>query len=499
MLGDRPLLFISLSLPLAAGCPGGENLPSTTPDDSEPDTAADTDTDTDADSDTDTDWDPDDFYTVWDIGPGQELESPCDMAWEDVESGTLVRIHWREDPYRCKWVITTEAYEARPLVVMGIPDEDRLPVISGDGATTPTGMDYYNEVRSVIKIGNSEESNPDEQPVWVWLQDLDIRSASPSYSFTDADGLDQSYLPDAGAVHIEAGRQVHLRGLHLHDSANGLVVDEDASDTTVSHSWFYDNGIEDEWLMHHANTQTQGITFEYNRFDPLRDGAAGGALEDRSSGLVFRYNWVQGGNHQLELVDTVSETIRDAADYGTPFIYGNVFVEPADAGATELLIYGGDGSDESWFRKGTLYFFHNTVLSQRPDATTLLRLSSAGESVDFRNNVVHTSGGGRLWVLAGEGPVLMADNWLTEDWIEEATTEPSGLVDDQGTTSGKEPGFVDASNLDLHLAEGSPCQGIAGQNAAAASEHPVDSQYVDPRDSEERSTREDLGAFETGE
>jgi len=45
----------------------------------------------------------------------------------------------------------------------------------------------------------------------------------------------------------------------------------------------------------------------------------------------------------------------------------------ADAGNSQILHYGGDGDDTAIYRQGTLYFYHNTVVSTHSDNTTLMR------------------------------------------------------------------------------------------------------------------------------
>ncbi|WP_419641612.1 hypothetical protein, partial [Thiolapillus sp.] len=63
-------------------------------------------------------------------------------------------------------------------------------------------------------------------------------------------------------------------------------------------------------------------------------------------------------------------------------MYGNVLIEPDGAGNSQMVHYGGDSGDsgdsgnESIYRKGTLYFYHNTVVSTRDGNTTLVRLST---------------------------------------------------------------------------------------------------------------------------
>jgi len=70
--------------------------------------------------------------------------------------------------------------------------------------------------------------------------------------------------------------------------------------------------------------------------------------------------------------------------YHTTFVYGNVLVEHDDDGNSQILHYGGDSGDESIYRKGTLYFYNNTIVSERAGNTTLMHLSTNEEHADCR-------------------------------------------------------------------------------------------------------------------
>ena len=70
---------------------------------------------------------------------------------------------------------------------------------------------------------------------------------------------------------------------------------------------------------------------------------------------------------------------------------------------TELLAKwrGGDNGDAATYRKGTLYFYNNTVVSTRSGNTTLFRLSTNDETCDARNNIFYnTAAGANLALLA---------------------------------------------------------------------------------------------------
>src|SRR5688572_12587881 len=93
---------------------------------------------------------------TFEVGPGRAYTSIGAVPWESLQAGDTVRIHWRATPYREKWVIARQGTAALPIVVQGVAGSNgALPVISGDGATTRSALNYWNENRGVIKIGGS--------------------------------------------------------------------------------------------------------------------------------------------------------------------------------------------------------------------------------------------------------------------------------------------------------------------------------------------------------
>src|SRR5207244_3168930 len=100
----------------------------------------------------------------------------------------------------------------------------------------------------------------------------------------------------------------------------------------------------------------------YNHFGPLRAGSLGNNLKDRSAGTVIRYNWIEGGAHLLDLVEP-EESYKIASQdprFQRTYVYGNVLINgPTDG--NNLVHYGGDNGTVNEYRKGALYFYHNTV------------------------------------------------------------------------------------------------------------------------------------------
>lgn len=439
-------------------------------------------------------WDPDDFETVYDVGPSWAYADPSEVPWESLGPSTLVRIHWRAEPYRHKWVINTVATESNPLVIAGIPNGDQLPVISGENATTREALSYWNERRSIIKVGGSNLPSDDLMPAHIIIDALEVRAAHPDHTFADDAGNSDSYASNAAAIHLEKGTHITVRNCILHDSGNGLFSGAGTSNVTISHNYIYNNGIENSIYHHNSYTESLGIVFEYNRYGPLRSGAGGNNLKDRSAGTVIRYNWIESGNRQLDLVDT--DYFEAEASYRSTFVYGNVLIEPDSAGNSQIIHYGGDSGETGKYRKGTLYFYNNTVVSTRTGNTTLLRLSSDAESADVRNNIIEaTAGGDYLAISAGQGDTALYDNWLSDRW---ATSHESliGTITSEGNITSAESCLNDVAAQDFTLSENAACIDAATELAPNTPE--LNMQYLLHQKSRFRKEDgyRDMGAFE---
>jgi len=395
---------------------------------------------------------------TYDVGPAEPLQAIGDVPLETLAPGDLVRIHWRATPYREKWVIGRSGTRAAPIVVQGVPGPNgERPVVSGDGATTRQALDFWNEERGLIKIGGSSIP-PQTVPEWIVVQGLELRSAHASYGFTDDRGNPQTYAGNAAGLYVEYGRNITVRDCELHDNGNGIFMGSPAADPTrdilIERNSLHSNGNVGSAFEHNSYTTTLGIVFQDNHYGPLRPGADGNNLKDRSGGLVVRYNWIEAGNRQLDLVDSqLGSVIEQDPAYRLTHVYGNVLIETEGAGNRQMVHYGGDGSDTAAYRKGTLHFYANTVISERAGFSTLFRLSTGGETADARNNVVFlpNATGDQLELVSDAGTLDWTHNYLEPGWSF-SFFGTTGLFNDAGTTvEGTDPGFVDGAGRDFHL------------------------------------------------
>ncbi len=440
---------------------------------------------------------------TYEVGPAKPYATIGSVPWATLAPGDTVLIHAKSTPYREKWVICRQGTAAQPITVRGIADgSGNLPVIDGNSAVEAPGLNYWNGQRSVIKIGGARVP-ADTMPKYIVLDNLEIVNASQPFTYTDTSGATNSYNKHAASIFVEKGENITIRNCRIHGSGNGLFVassdSEPSRSVLVEGNYIYDNGSPGSIFEHNTYTAAVGIIFQNNWFGPLKAGALGNSLKDRSSGLVVRYNWIDAANRQLDMVDAEdSVVIRNDPSYRETFVYGNVLLEPANVGNSQILHYGGDSGAEETYRKGTLHFYNNTVVSGRPGNTTLARLSTNDERMDARNNIIYTNGGGRLSLLDESGRLSLSQNWLKAGWVN--SFSGSANVMQIGTNiSGTSPGFINEAAQDFRLSIGSPAVNIGGAlSGAVLVSHDLRSQYVKHQRVEDRPRLDllDAGAFE---
>ena len=443
-------------------------------------------------------------YEVGD-GPGM-LATIGEVPWEGLLPGDRVLIHWRAEPYREKWVLCRRGTEQSPIVVSGVPGPGgELPVIDGRDAVTRLALDYWNEARGVLKIGGASVP-PDALPAHLVIENLEIRSGRPPFTFTNESGGIETYASNAAAIYVEKAEHLVIRNCVLHDSGNGLFIgafDGATQDVLIERNFIHDNGIEGSYYEHNTYTAAIHITYQFNRMGRLRAGCGGNNLKDRSAGLVVRYNWIEDGNRQLDLVDAEdSPVLVNHPDYRRTFVYGNVLVESDGQGNSQIVHYGGDSGTTSDYRKGVLHFFHNTVVSTRSENTTLMRLSTNDEHADVRDNVVYTSATGpHLALLDSSGVLELRDSWLRAGWVVSHGSFSGTFIDNGGNLEGDDPGFADLPSQDFSPAPGSPLIDAGGElHPETVPEHEPVWQYCRHQSAAPRPDdgARDLGAFEAG-
>jgi hypothetical protein len=431
------------------------------------------------------------------VGPGERRTSMSQVPWDRLMPGDVVEIVGRPEPYRSKVVICRRGTEAAPIVIRGVPGPDgRLPIIDGKDAVTPPGLDFWSEARGVINIAGA--SRPDDtMPAWITVENLEICNAKGGNFFLGRKGLTE-YYGNASAIYVEKGEYLTFRNLVMHDCGNGFFTAPDSKAILVEGCSIYSNGIAGSVYEHNSYTETNGITFQTCRFGPLVPGAGGCALKDRSAGLVVRYNFIDGGNRQLDLVDAQEGAyLRSEPSYDVTYVYGNVLIERQGQDNNQIVHYGGDSGPPDQNRKGPLWFYNNTVVSLRTDKTCLFRLSSNMQSAEIFNNIFYVAeSGNTLSILDETGHAHLRNNWIKPGW-KKCHGDLLGAVSDENTIGSEDSGFQSLAEFNLRPAASSEVRGKA-LSLTPAPEHRVAFEppwTVNPP--QRRVGFRDLGAFES--
>jgi len=409
---------------------------------------------------------------TFEVGPQPGLQRLADVPWNSLGPGDRVLVHWRPEPYREQILVSAQGTAEQPVRICGVSGpQGQPPIITGEDARTLRALGFPyppTQERGVVVVTLREGQLWGAKPSHIVLEGLDLRGAQPGHFFTDQTGKRRRFSVSAAALFVERGEHIVVRHCTLTDSANGFFVASGDSEEVVSRdilfeaNHVYGNGVTNSFYQHNTYTEAVGMVYQGNRFGPLRPGAGGNALKDRSAGTVIRYNWIEGGAHLLDLVEPEESTkITDAdAHFRQTYVYGNVLLHgPLDG--FSVVHYGGDNGNPALYRKGTLYFFNNTVIISGEEKsrwnTALFRLETADETADARNNIVFRQGSTHLLLLDGAGRLHLGCNWVSEGFGQRLHPEP-GMAPIEGLERivvGRPSPFANLEGADLRVRHGS--------------------------------------------
>ena len=245
------------------------------------------------------------------------------------------------------------------------------------------------------------------------------------------------------------------------DCGNGLFTTSNCNNVLVEGNYLYDNGVLNSIYEHNVYMAGNGLIFQYNYFGPLKKGSRsiGNNIKTRGAGEVIRYNFIEGGNRALDLVDGGSFANNPA--YYETHVYGNTIVDIGQGTNPAMVHYGGDSENFDRYRKGTLYFYNNTVINMRPSDSNqaVFQLDKIDQKVDARNNIFYFTSDNAFLKGSGNGTFELTNNWIVSHWklARDENESAETKVSIQGMITGKSPGFVNFDDLDLRLTPGSAC------------------------------------------
>ncbi len=389
----------------------------------------------------------------------------------------------------------------------------------------------------------------------IVIEGLHIKNAKKSFSYRRTDGSMDIYEEGAACIRVQAGDNIVIRGNELENCGNGIFTMSqgynEASLTRnilIEGNYLHGHGEPGSYLQHALYIQAIGATYQFNRFGPNAPGSEGATLKERVAGSVIRYNWFESGSSRVldlvEVEDAASwylvdeyiktlggaqpdperlEKVRAAeAAYRKTYVYGNFIDHVGSRTIANSLIHYGFDNDPALARKGTLYFYNNTmaIRQDRSDSWRLrlfdiylydeAALTPAEESVEVFNNIIYftneTEGSIPSYLCLGRssGTINLGVNWISDDWMStEAISECYPYAGERPEVNGVS-NLIETSSADVPidistlLPKDTPqirgrAQTIPSQVDA---EYSVRYRYLPHLKSEPRNSVEDLGAAE---
>lgn len=467
-----------------------------------------------------------DGSTIHEIGAGKTYTTLGALDWSILKPGDTVKVY--SGTYAEKIAITSRGHEGGGnITIQGVDNGGGLPIITGLEATTDSqfSIGHTFEDLALVHFGKRLAQANGHQAGYIIFENFVLQAAYQNNSpatYTAADAGTRSYVQGAAGIYFGRADNIHILNCEITNCSNGIFGAADGSDVRdladvlIENCYLHGNGTPAGFSEHNIYMEGARTTYLGNRIAALRATSGGSCLKDRGPGLVVKANWIEGAARLLDIVETqngITRFLKDPA-YGISYVWGNVF---KNAGEASIPIhYGGDSSGDWYYRKGYLFFSHNTF-ANKFNAATQFRVHwffvSSPSGVCIPTNNI-------FWVEKATGPGsrpevdLFADdtgnvdatglfgvNFVTPGWH----TAQVGI-----TFVGKAAGTAAFVSPDLNLpgftAEGSdysPGGGAAviGLGSRLPADHPVvNRQYHVDQDTDARSsygTGADLGAYQS--
>jgi hypothetical protein len=399
------------------------------------------------------------------------------VPWGALGAGDAVNIYWKSTPYTRKWGMGRNldrlGTQTNPIVINGVTDASgNRPRLNWNGGRTATGSnpsllpawvaenpsvtpstkyDAFNQSGYNIEAfaGISVWGGFGSKPSFFQIKNLEMYGARGS--FTNLSGNTQQYVgngKETSGVRFQTGRDCLIENCVIKDCGWGVFtqIDSQAQNGTFERLTLRCNRIDQcGWsgsnTEHNAYVQCVNPVIEGNYFGKLTSGAAGSSYKSRSSGEIFRYNWVESNSRSIDLVEPEEQGNFDGStpgfvgssfiigqtDYGVDHVYGNVIViDDVLSGSTETiqpLHFGGDKNGQQdlipTFTPGpaalfqspliggkkiyrqTLYFYNNTYICNTKYAIRAFDINESTASVEMWNNLFWGSSAGNTNYGAG--------------------------------------------------------------------------------------------------
>lgn len=322
---------------------------------------------------------------IYNVGPTRAILTPKDVPWLKLMPCDQVLIDYRATPYTDIIFIGSRGEKNKYITIKGLPGPNgERPVFDAAGASSSTtmGMSAIYDGAGMIVIGKpSTTAVPTRvygyKPGYLHITGLSIKNARSAYKYTNQSKVTANWPNFTAAIYVNPAENLAITNCELSNSGLGLFVNslnDEAGQSRkllISGNYFHGNGVSGDASLHNSYTEAIGTIYEYNYFGQPISGTAGDNVKDRSAGIVFRYNYMEGGTYGLSLRDPQSNGTFEGAAVDSlgdlltkhAFVYSNIF---RLRGTSFIAVGHGDGvyGDGKQYRHGNLFFYSNKVISE---------------------------------------------------------------------------------------------------------------------------------------
>ena len=232
---------------------------------------------------------------TYEVGPGQSHTNLGSVPWGSLNPGDTVNIHYQPGGYHEIVLLSNSGTTNAPITINGVPDPvtGALPLLDGQDAVTATNTawnDMALNTDGVLVVSRAANQPYGYIPSWIVIQNLHVRHADPTNALTQSDGTSTHFGASASAIYVDFAQHLVIRGCELDGSCYGFFCNsknndpnELSADVLVERSWIHDNGYPNNYEAANIGTESRGVVIQYNRIGPLRPGADGDQIKDRSS------------------------------------------------------------------------------------------------------------------------------------------------------------------------------------------------------------------------
>ncbi len=304
------------------------------------------------------------------------------MPWLTLVPCDQVHVYYSTTPYRDIVYLSSRGAANRWITIKGIPGPNgEMPILTGTNAVMPknTGANEWVDSTGLIIINRPDANvvnrSGSYKPGYIHISGLKFQNARPPAKVTKINGLASAWDPFSAGITINGAEQVAITGCDFKDNGLGIFANSTYGETVqtrnllIKGNYFSGNSNTSSFSEHNSYTEGVGTVYEDNYFAAPKADSHGDNIKDRSAGIIFRNNYIEGGSNLISLRDPDSNKEHEAIQVdawgevmvASAFVYNNTLVV---RDYNESIVAHGDGPySTQQIRYGNLYFYSNRVVS----------------------------------------------------------------------------------------------------------------------------------------